>query len=168
MHSYTISSPMKPLWALSHCHEFAHDMRRFSASYNSPHIATNVHELCHKRFGQNCSTISIQHVADIHGEIQVDSCDPVRVYTILVRVLRYVYESHMTFLRHVYTFLRVCRSSARSQARLYDLVRYITICYDIYTRLVRQRTNLTRFSTISHDFYTISDAFKNKKVYIRF
>ena len=33
---------------LSHCHEFAHDVRRVSASYNSPHIATIVHELCHK------------------------------------------------------------------------------------------------------------------------
>ena len=32
--------------------------------------------------------------------------------------------------------------------------------------LVRQRTNLARLSTISHDFYTTSDAFKNKKVYI--
>ena len=31
---------LKPL---SHCHEFAHDMRQVSASYNSPHIATNVH-----------------------------------------------------------------------------------------------------------------------------
>ena len=50
-------------------HEFAHDMRRVSASYNSPHIATNVHELCHKRFGQNCSTSSIRHVHDIHDEI---------------------------------------------------------------------------------------------------
>ena len=54
---------------LSHCHEFANDMRRVSASYNSPHIATNVHELCHKRFGQNCSTRSIRHVNDIHDEI---------------------------------------------------------------------------------------------------
>ena len=69
---------------LSHCHEFANDMRRVSASYNSPHIATNVHELCHKRFGQNCSTSYIRRVHDIHDEISVDSCDPVRVYTILV------------------------------------------------------------------------------------
>ena len=53
-------------------------------------------------------------------------------------------------------------------ASLYDLVRSTTICYDIYMRLVRQRTNLDRLSTISHDFYTISDAFKNKKVYMRF
>ena len=71
------------------------------------------------------------------------------------------YESHMTFLRHVYEFLRVCRSSARLLASLYGLVRYTTICFDIYTRLVRQRTNLARLSTISHDFYTTSDAFKN-------
>ena len=54
---------------LSHCHEFTHDMRRVSASYNSPHIATNVHELCHKSFGQNCSTSSIRHVHDIHDEV---------------------------------------------------------------------------------------------------
>ena len=56
----------------------------------------------------------------------------------------------------------------QSLASLYDLVRYTTICYDIYMRLVRQRTNLARLSTISHDFYTTSDAFKNKKVYMRF
>ena len=73
-----------------------------------------------------------------------------------------------TFLRHVYELLQVCRSSARSLASLYDLVRYTTICYDIYTRLVRQGTNLARLSTISQDFYTTSDAFKNKKVYVRF
>ena len=54
---------------VSRCDEFAHDMRGVSASYNSPHIATNVHELCHKRFGQNCSTSSIRHVHDIHDEI---------------------------------------------------------------------------------------------------
>ena len=48
-------------------------MRRVSASYNSPHIATNVHALRYKRFGQNCSTSSIRHVHDIHGEISVDS-----------------------------------------------------------------------------------------------
>ena len=65
--------------------------------------------------------------------------------------------------RHSDEFLRVCRSSARSLTSLYDLVRYTTICYDIYTRLVRQRTNLALLSTISHDFYTTSDAFKNKK-----
>ena len=75
---------------LSHCHKFAHDMRRVSGSYNSPHIATNVHELCHKRFGQKCSTSSTRHVHDIHDEISVDSCDPVRNYTILVQILRYV------------------------------------------------------------------------------
>ena len=62
------------------------------------------------------------------------------------------------------TCLRVLASSARSLASLFDLVQYTTICYDIYTRLVRQRTNLARLSTISHDFYTASDAFKNKKV----
>ena len=70
--------------------------------------------------------------------------------------------------RHFYEFLRVCRSSARSLASLYDLVQYTMICYDIYTRLVRQCTNLARLSTISHDFYRTSDAFKNKKVYMRF
>ena len=71
-------------------------------------------------------------------------------------------------LRHVYEFWRVCKSSALSLESLYGLVRYTTICYDIYTRLVRQLTNLARLSTISHDFYTTSDAFKNKKVYMRF
>ena len=70
--------------------------------------------------------------------------------------------------RHVYEFLRVCISSAQSLASLYDLVRYTAICYVIYTRLVRQRTNLARLSAISHDFYTTSDAFKNKKEFMRF
>ena len=51
-------------------------------------------------------------------------------------------------------------------ASLYDLVRYTTICYYIYTRLVQQRTNLALLSTISHDFYTTSDAFNNKKLYV--
>ena len=105
---------MKPL---SDIHEFVHDMRQVSACYNSPHIAKNVHELRHKRFGQNC--------------------DHVRVYTTLVRVLRNVYENLTTILRHIYEFLQVCNGSARPLASLYDLVRYTTICYDIYTRLVR-------------------------------
>ena len=82
---------LKPL---SDIYEFVHDMRRV----NSPHIATNVHELCHQSFGQNCSTSSTRHVHDIHGEISVGSCDPLRVYTTLVGVLRYVYENYTTFL----------------------------------------------------------------------
>ena len=82
---------------------------------------------------------------------------------ILVRVLQYVYESHTTFLQHVYEFLRICTSSARSLASFYDLVRYTMICDYIYTRLVGQRTNLARLSTISHNFYTTSDAFKNQR-----
>ena len=91
---------------------------------------------------------------------------------ILYEFIRYLYEfcdmcSHTTFVRHVYEFLRVYRSSARPLASLYDLVRY-TICYDIHTKLVRQRTNLARFSTISHNFYTTSDAFRNKNGCMRF
>ena len=138
-------------------------MRRVSASYNSPHIATNVHEFCHKRFGQICSTSSIRYVHDIHDVLRsctslYDTCTSFAIW----------YESHTTFLRHVHEFLRVCRSSARSLASIYDLVRYTTIRYDIYTRLVRQRTNIARLSTISHDFYTTFDAFKNKRVYMCF
>ena len=40
------------------------------------------------------------------------------------------------------------------------------ICYDIYTRLVRQRTSLARLSTISHDFYTTSGVFLEYKEYV--
>ena len=149
-HMYCLycSLTLKPL---SDIHEFIYHMRRIRTSYNSLHIVTNNHELCHKRFGQNYSTSFIRHIHDIHGEISAGSCDPVRVYRTLVRVLRYVYENHTTFLRHVYEFLRVCKSSARSIAILYDLVQYTTIFYDIFTRLARQRTNLalTRFL---HDF----------------
>ena len=47
---------------------------------------------------QNCSTSSTRHVHDIHGEISVGSCDPLRVNTTLVGVLRYVYENNTTFL----------------------------------------------------------------------
>ena len=97
----------------------------------------NVHGLCHKRFGQNCSTSSIRHVHDIRSEISIDTCDHVRVYTTLVRVLRNVYENLTTILRHIYEFLRVCKGSQRPLASLCDLVRYTTICYDIYTRLIR-------------------------------
>ena len=46
------------LQPLSNSHKFPHDMPRVSASYNSAHIAKNVHELCHRSFSQNCSTVS--------------------------------------------------------------------------------------------------------------
>ena len=52
----------------------------------SPHIATKVHELCQKSFGQNCSTSSTGHVHDIHGDISVGSCDPIRVYTLVYEI----------------------------------------------------------------------------------
>ena len=68
---------------LSDIYEFVHNMRRLSVSCNSPHIATNVHELCHQSFGQNCPTSSTsftRHVHNIHGEISVGFCDSLRVY----------------------------------------------------------------------------------------
>ena len=77
---------------------------------------------------------------------------------------RHFYDMSTSFCE----FVGVLHDRSRSLTSLYDLVRYTTICYDIYTRLVRQRTNLARLSTISHDFYTTYDAFKNKKVYMRF
>ena len=130
------------------------ELARVITRHKCPRVA---HELCHKRFGQNCSTSSIRHVHDIHGEISVDSC---------------LYE----FILHLYEFCDMCTRTTRhsydmstsscefvrvlhDHSRVYDLVQYITICYDIYTRLVRQRTNLARLSTISNDFYTTSDAF---------
>ena len=75
--------------------------------------------------------------------------------------------------RHSYDMSRSSREFVgvlhdHSRDILYDLVRYNMIYYDIYMRLVRQHTNLARLSTISEDFYTTSDAFKNKKVYMRF
>ena len=101
-------------------------MRRVSASYNSPHIATTyVHELCCNSFGQNCSTSPTRYAHDIQGEVLACSCDPVRVNTTLVRVLRYVYENHTTFVRHFYEFSRVCKSSTRSFVSLYDVLRYL-------------------------------------------
>ena len=119
---------------LSDIHEFVHDMGRANTGYNSPYIATNVHELCHKSFSQNYSTSST-YVHDIHGDISVGSCNP-------LQVLLYVYEMHTTSLRYFYELLRVYKSSARSLACLYDSIRYITICYAIYARLVRQRAKL--------------------------
>ena len=47
-----------------------------------------------------------------------------------------------------------------------ESLRFNTICYDIYTRLVRQRTSLSQLSTISHDFCTTSDVFWNKKEFL--
>ena len=58
-------------------------------------------------------------------------------------------------------FVGVLHDYLRVSTIQYDILR----CSDVYTRLV-QRTNLARLSTISHDFYTTSDAFKNNKVYI--
>ena len=68
-HVETISY-LKPL---SDSHKFPHDMPRVSASYNSAHIAKNVHE-----FRQNCSTSVIQYVHDIHNK-KVGYSDPVQV-----------------------------------------------------------------------------------------
>ena len=69
-------------------------MQRVSRSHKSRHIATNVHDLCHKRYGQNISTSSIGHVNDIYGEISVGSCDRVRVYTTLVSTEKCVRGTH--------------------------------------------------------------------------
>ena len=91
-------------------------MQRVSGSHNSRHIATNVHDLCHKRFGQNFSTSSIRHVNDIYGEISVGSCDLVRVNTTLVSSEECVRGKHNILA----TFLRLYKSSTRSLASLYD------------------------------------------------
>ena len=77
---------------MSDIHEFVLDMLRVSANYNSPQIATNVNELCHKSFGQNCSTTSIQHVHDIHGKISVGSCN-------LYKFIRHLYELYGMCMR---------------------------------------------------------------------
>ena len=54
------------------------------------HISSYVATSCVQSLGENCSKSSPRHVHDIHGEISVGFCDPLRVYTTLVRVLRYV------------------------------------------------------------------------------
>ena len=122
--------------------------------------------MCNNSFGQNSSTSSTQYAHDIQGEISACSCDPVRVYTTLVRVLRYVYENHMTFLRHFYEFSRVCKSSTRSLASLYDvysdILRYVTtFTRDLYDD-VRVSLDFPRHRTTSHDIYTTSCGFENK------
>ena len=131
-------------------------MRRVSASY-SPHIATNVHELCHKSFGQNCSTSSTRYVHDIHGDISVGSCEPIRVYTTFVQVLRYVYEIHTTPCDiSTSSFYTTTRESLRFNTIYYEMLRYL---YEISTT----SCDSIRLSTISHDFCTTSNVFWNKE-----
>ena len=132
---------LKPL---SDIHEFANNMQRVSPSYNSPHIATYVHELCHKRFGQNCSKSSIRHVHDIHVKISVDSCNPVPINKILVRVLQYVYENRTTFLQHVYEFLRVCKELCTMTR---ESLGFSMIYYDMLQHLYE--ISLTTYESLS-------------------
>ena len=61
-------------------------------------------------------------------------------------------------LASLYEFCTVTRQSLRFSMIYYDMLRYF---YKISTTTYDSRSTF-------HDFYTTSDAFKNKKVYMRF
>ena len=139
-------------------HEFVHDMRRVSASYKSPHIATNFHVLCHQSFGQNCSTSSARHVHDIHSEISIGSCDPLRVHTTLVRSTICVREPHdipASFLRvlaSLYEFHTIACESLRFNTIYNDMLRHL---HEISTTMYESSSTFHDITRFLHDFWCI-------------
>ena len=137
---------------LSHCHEFAHDMRRVSVIYNSPHISTNVHELYHKRFGQNCSTTSIRHVQRYscrNISRLLRSCtslyDTYTSSAICVREPHDILTTCLRVLASLYEFCTITRESLRFSTIYYDMLRYLN---EISTTTYESRStfhNITRF-----------------------